>query len=310
MPMRHFAHRHRARGWWGGRALNKQLMPAPSAAGVQCRFGGRRHEPHSRVAPRRHDPPRRRRPLRPLPRLDRPYDPLAFDFNALLAAPSAAHPFGTDQFGRDMLSRTISAARIDLQIAIFATLFPCALGTPIGLFVGVRRHRRHDLRPPGRPRRHLPLPRPGDRHRRHPRARPGQHVHRHHHRRLGRLRAPHPRRGAGAEIERIRRRHPVLGYSTPRILFRHILPERHPPRAGRTSSPTWRWSSCSAPRSAISASAPSRRRRNGAFSIADGKNFFTQAPWIALFPGAVIVLAGLGFSLTGDGLADLLDVKR
>jgi len=44
--------------------------------------------------------------------------------------------------------------------------------------------------------------------------------------------------------------------------------------------------------------------------IADGKNFFTQAWWMTLFPGAAIVLAGLGFSLAGDGLADALDVKR
>ena len=44
--------------------------------------------------------------------------------------------------------------------------------------------------------------------------------------------------------------------------------------------------------------------------IADGKNFFTTAPWITLFPGFAIVLAGLGFSLTGDGLVDLLEVKR
>ena len=43
---------------------------------------------------------------------------------------------------------------------------------------------------------------------------------------------------------------------------------------------------------------------------ADGKNFFTQAPWITLFPGVIIILAGLGFSLTGDGLADLLEVRR
>jgi peptide/nickel transport system permease protein len=44
--------------------------------------------------------------------------------------------------------------------------------------------------------------------------------------------------------------------------------------------------------------------------VADGKNFLTQAPWIALFPGAAIVLAGLGFSLLGDGLADRMDIKR
>ena len=44
--------------------------------------------------------------------------------------------------------------------------------------------------------------------------------------------------------------------------------------------------------------------------IAEGKNFLSTAPWITLAPGVVIVLAGLAFSLTGDGLADLLEVKR
>lgn len=44
--------------------------------------------------------------------------------------------------------------------------------------------------------------------------------------------------------------------------------------------------------------------------IADGKNFFTEAWWMTFFPGIAIVLAGLGFSLAGDGLADALDVKR
>ena len=44
--------------------------------------------------------------------------------------------------------------------------------------------------------------------------------------------------------------------------------------------------------------------------IADGKNLFTQAWWVAVFPGFAIVLAGIGFSLAGDGMADLLDVKR
>ena len=58
-----------------------------------------------------------------------PYDPQAFDYNALLAPPGWAHPFGTDQFGRDMLSRTISAAAIDLQIAVFATVGPLVLGS-------------------------------------------------------------------------------------------------------------------------------------------------------------------------------------
>ena len=40
--------------------------------------------------------------------------------------------------------------------------------------------------------------------------------------------------------------------------------------------------------------------------IADGKNFITTAWWMSIFPGIAIVLAGIGFSLTGDGLADML----
>ena len=44
--------------------------------------------------------------------------------------------------------------------------------------------------------------------------------------------------------------------------------------------------------------------------IADGKNFMATAWWISVFPGLAIVLTGLGFSLAGDGLAELLRVKR
>ena len=65
-----------------------------------------------------------------------PFDPLAFDYDALTAPPSAEHWFGTDQFGRDVLSRTIFAARIDLQIAVFAMAGPLLIGSCIGLLVG------------------------------------------------------------------------------------------------------------------------------------------------------------------------------
>ena len=51
------------------------------------------------------------------PKFVAPYDPLAFDFGALLQAPSLRHPFGTDQFGRDILSRVIAASQVDLPIA-------------------------------------------------------------------------------------------------------------------------------------------------------------------------------------------------
>jgi len=44
--------------------------------------------------------------------------------------------------------------------------------------------------------------------------------------------------------------------------------------------------------------------------IADGKNFMTTAWWISIFPGMAIVVTGLGFSMIGDGLADLLRPQR
>ena len=65
-----------------------------------------------------------------------PYDPLKFDYRATLRGPSWAHPFGTDNFGRDILSRVIWATRIDMQIALFATLFPAMFGTFVGCLVG------------------------------------------------------------------------------------------------------------------------------------------------------------------------------
>ncbi|MGH8431389.1 MAG: ABC transporter permease, partial [Solimonas sp.] len=43
---------------------------------------------------------------------------------------------------------------------------------------------------------------------------------------------------------------------------------------------------------------------------ADGKNFMSTAWWISVFPGIAIVVAGLAFSLLGDGLADLFRRQR
>jgi peptide/nickel transport system permease protein len=49
-----------------------------------------------------------------------PYDPLTIDFGAMLAPPGAEHPFGTDAFGRDILSRVIYGARTAMTIGFLA----------------------------------------------------------------------------------------------------------------------------------------------------------------------------------------------
>jgi peptide/nickel transport system permease protein len=61
-----------------------------------------------------------------------PYDPLTVDYSAMLAAPSLAHPLGTDAFGRDVLSRIIHGARTALAIGFLASFIGSVLGAIIG----------------------------------------------------------------------------------------------------------------------------------------------------------------------------------
>jgi len=244
------------------------------------------------------------------PGLVAPYDPLAFDYGALQQPPSGLHPFGTDQFGRDMLSRTIAAATIDLQIALFATIGPLLLGTLIGLLVGyyggwpdIVFGRLVDLvvtfpflvlviaivavLGPGLVNMYIAIS-----------------V-------IGWVFYARLIRGEvlvlrGHDYVSAAR---VLGYSDGRILLRHILPN-----AARPVLVYWMTDmslaillGSSLGYLGLGAQPPAAE---WGVLIADGKNLFTQAWWISVFPGFAIVLCGVGFSLVGDGLADLLDVKR
>jgi len=65
-----------------------------------------------------------------------PYDPLMTDGTARLVPPSAAHPFGTDALGRDILSRVIVAARLDLGMAVAAALLSFVGGLALGAIAG------------------------------------------------------------------------------------------------------------------------------------------------------------------------------
>ena len=239
-----------------------------------------------------------------------PYDPLAFDFSALLAPPSHAHPFGTDQFGRDMLSRTIAGTIVDIQIALFATIFPGLIGSLIGLLVGwyggiadAVFGRLVDLvvtfpflvlviaivavLGPGLINMYIAITVVGW-------------VA---YARLMRSEVMVQRSGEYVAAAR------VLGYGTARIIFRHILPNAVRPVLVYVVTDMALAILLGSSLGYLGLGAQPPMPEWGVL-IADGKNFFTQAPWITLFPGLIIVFAGLGFSLTGDGLADLLEVRR
>jgi peptide/nickel transport system permease protein len=65
-----------------------------------------------------------------------PADPAATDFSEVLKSPSWAHPFGTDELGRDVLSRAMYGARASLEVGLLATLIGFAIAVPLGLVAG------------------------------------------------------------------------------------------------------------------------------------------------------------------------------
>ncbi len=65
-----------------------------------------------------------------------PYDPYLQDLTNAKAAPSLAHPFGTDRYGRDMLSRVIVGSQASIFSTLFLVLVITVIGTAVGVFCG------------------------------------------------------------------------------------------------------------------------------------------------------------------------------
>ena len=74
-----------------------------------------------------------------------PYDPYLQNLDAALQQPSAAHIFGTDRYGRDMLSRVIAGSRASIFSTVLLVAIVTAVGTSIGVFCGWARGRADDL---------------------------------------------------------------------------------------------------------------------------------------------------------------------
>lgn len=66
------------------------------------------------------------------------YDPDLQDFDAVLQPPGRTHLFGTDSLGRDIFSRVLFSARLDLQIGFIATYVPAVCGVLIGAYAGYK----------------------------------------------------------------------------------------------------------------------------------------------------------------------------
>lgn len=239
-----------------------------------------------------------------------PYDPDTFDLAALLQAPSLAHPMGTDNFGRDVLSRVIHAYTIDVQIAIFATVFPFFFGTIIGALVGYAGGLAETLfgrivdavitfpflvlviaivsvLGPGLVNMYIAV---------------------------GVVGWVFYARIIAAEVKVQKQLDyadagRAMGYTHLRIIFVHLLPNAITPAVvyWMTDMALAILLGSSLGYLGLGAQPPAAE---WGVQIADGKNFMATAWWISVFPGLAIILTGLGFSLTGDGLAEILRTKR
>jgi len=248
--------------------------------------------------------------LAAVPSLVAPYDPVAMDYAAVLQPPSGAHPFGTDNFGRDVLSRVIHAYRVDMGIAIFATVVPFVLGTLVGAVVGsagglaatvfgrvvdavftfpflVLVIAIVSVLGPGLINMYIAVSLVGW-------------VF---YARIVASEVKVQKRLDYAEAGR------AMGYTPARIVLRHLLPNAITPAIvyWMTDMALAILLGSSLGYLGLGAQPPASE---WGVQIAEGKNFMATAWWISVFPGAAIVVTGLGFSLLGDGLAALLRVRR
>ena len=240
-----------------------------------------------------------------------PYDPLQSDTSALLQPPSAAHWFGTDQLGRDVLSRVIVGTRLDLAIALAAVLLSFVLGSALGALAGY--YGGWTDRIVGRvvdtimafPLFVLAMGIVAA---------------------LGNtvenivyataiINLPFYARVARAEVN-VRRNAGFVqaarlaGNSDLRLLTFHLYPNALPPMMVQVSL-NMGWAILNAAGLSFIGLGVRPPTPEWGIMVAEGAAFIVSGEWwLALFPGAALMLAVFTFNMLGDGLRDLIDPQR
>ncbi|MBB5413775.1 MULTISPECIES: ABC transporter permease [unclassified Paraburkholderia] len=238
------------------------------------------------------------------------YDPVQASFMTVRQAPSAAHWFGTDELGRDVLSRLLWGARASLLAGVVSVCIAVVIGVPLGLLAGyfgklvdgvISRIADALLSIPflilaiafaaflgpsltnamaaigisAMPR-FVRLTR-------------GQAI---------TVKAEEYVEGARA-----------IGLGHARIIVRYILPNVLPPIIVQTSLTIATAIIAEASLSFLGLGQLPPAPSWGSM-LNTAKDFVSQAPWMSIFPGIAIFLAVLGFNLLGDGLRDALDPRE
>ena len=236
-----------------------------------------------------------------------PYDPTEMKVVDALKRPSGPHPFGTDRFGRDVLSRTIYGSRIALGVALSSIAIAFAVGVVLGLVGGYAGGwpdlvigRVMDvlfsfptlilaigiaaMLGPGLNNAALAI---------------------------AVVYAPlFSRVARGPVIAEREKDHVVaaqgLGAGWPRVVFRHILPNVLAPLIVQASVSLAFAILIEAYLSYLGLGTQPPDPSWGTM-LNEGRTYLETAPWMSIFPGLAIMVTVFGFNLLGDGLRDTFD---
>ena len=239
-----------------------------------------------------------------------PYDPLAQSLDDRLRPPSLQHPFGTDDFGRDVLSRIIHGSRISLRIGLISISIALTVGTTLGLVAGYRggiadtlTMRLVDLmlafpsillaifivaiRGPGIDNVMIAV---------------------------SIVMIPQYARLVRASVLSIRETTYIeaaraIGAGDTRVIVRHILPNCATPLIVQSTLGLATAILDAAGLSFLGLGAQPPTPEWGAM-LSGGRELLFKAPWVMTAPGLAIFAVVLGLNLFGDGLADVLDPRR
>ncbi|MFU8887324.1 MAG: ABC transporter permease [Trueperaceae bacterium] len=238
-----------------------------------------------------------------------PYEPNAMDFTVRFAPPSWAHPFGTDDFGRDIFSRVLHGATVSFQVAFIAVGISGLAGVALGLTAGYRGGWLDEV-----------IMRVMDVLFAFPAVLLAITVMAI----LGRgvenamiaiaiVYAPIFARVTRGAVISVRDREFVmaaraLGQSQVRIMLRHVLPNALGPIIVQTSLSL---AFAILAEAALSFFGLGTQPPDPSWGrmLSEGRGFLQQAPWMGIFPGLAIMVSVLGFNTLGDGLRDVLDPR-
>lgn len=237
-----------------------------------------------------------------------PYDPNGLQISDRLRPPSSAHPFGTDNFGRDVWARAVFGTRLSLVVGLSTALITAVLGTLLALLAGTYRFLGELIMRVMDGLMALPatllaiaiMAAVG------PRVENMVVA-------LSLVYLPRSTRVARAAVLVVREQVFVeaaiaLGAGNRGIMRRHILPGALSPVIVQATYVFATAVLLEASLSFLGVGAPPEVPSWG-IMLSEGRLLMRNAPWMTVFPGTLLALTVLSVNMLGDGLRDALDPK-